>query len=284
MKNIVITGVTSGIGYGALQEFIKQGYRVFGSVRNKEDADRLAKEFGSTFIPLLCDITDHKTVYEAAATVKNILKNEGLDGLINNAGAAEGGPLMHMPIDVFQKHLDVLVTGHLATCQAFLPLLGAQDQYPFKPGRIINISSIAGKSGSPFIGAYVAAKHALEGLSKTLQIELQPYGIDVVIISPGLVQTKIWDKIQDETFEKYKGTIYYQPFKNFVNFFKKAMPYEGIELQDFSVRIRKIFETDKPKLHYLMVRNKFKNWTVPETLPRRTVNKMTAKMFGLKVK
>lgn len=284
MKNIVITGVASGIGYGALREFIKQGYRVFGSVRTREDADRLAGEFGSNFVPLICDITKHNTVYDAAAMVRNILKNEGLDGLINNAGAAEGGPLMHMPIDVFQKHLDVLVTGHLVTTQVFLPLLGAQDQYPNKPGRIINISSIAGKSGSPFLGAYVAAKHALEGLSKTLQIELQPYGIDVVVISPGLVQTKIWDKIQDETFEKYKGTIYYEPFRNFVNFFKKAMPREGIELHDFSVRVRKIFETEKPNLNYLLVRNKFKNWTIPETLPRRTVNKMTAKMFGLKAK
>lgn len=284
MKSIVITGVASGIGYGALQEFIKQGYRVFGSVRNRENAESLVRKFGSNFIPLIFDITDYNAIRKAATEVKAILKNESLDGLINNAGAAEGGPLMHMPIDIFQKHLDILVTGHLVTIQAFLPLLGAQDQYPHKPGKIINISSIAGKSGSPFLGAYVAAKHALEGLSKTLRIELQPYGIDVVVISPGLVQTRIWDKVTDDVFEKYRGTIYYEPFKNFVNYFKKVMPKEGIDLDDFSEQLRKIFEMDKPKTSYVLVRNRFKNWTLPEALPERTVNKMMAKMFGMKVK
>lgn len=281
MKNIVITGVSTGIGYGALQEFTSQGYRVFGSVRKQEDADKLRATFGEKFVPLIFDITDHAAVKSAAAFVKEKIKDEGLAGLINSAGATEAGPLMHMPIEVFTRNLEILVTGPLAVTQAFLPLLGAQQGYRNKPGKIINISSIAGKSGSPFLGAYVAAKHALEGLSKTLRIELQAYGIDVVIVSPGLIKTKIWDKVSDEVFEKYRDTIYYKPFKDFVSFFRKAIPQDAFELEDFSRQLRKIFETPSPATSYVLVKNKFKNWTFPQLLPERTVDKMMAKMFGM---
>lgn len=282
MKSIVITGVSTGIGYGAATEFLKHGYQVFGSVRKKEDADKLQLQFGKNFIPLVFDITDHTAIYKAAEQVKANVSGEGLTALISNAGAAEGGPLMHVPIDIFKKHLDILVTGQLVTIQAFLPLLGAQEKYPHKPGRIVVISSISGKMASPFLGAYVASKHALEGIAKTLQIELQIYGIDVIIVGPGLVKTKIWDKMTDDLFEKYRQTHYYDSYKYFVNFFKKAIPKEAIELYDFSRKLRKITESPKPKTRYSIVKNKFKNWTLPRLLTPRLQGKIIAKMFQFK--
>lgn len=282
MKSIVITGVSTGIGYGATVELLNHGYQVFGSVRTKEDADILRQQFGQNFVPLIFDVTDHAAIYKAAEEVKTKLNGTGLTALISNAGAAEGGPLMHQPIDIFQRHLDILVTGQLVTMQAFLPLLGAQEKYPHKPGRIITISSISGKMASPFLGAYVASKHALEGIAKTLQIELQIYGIDVIIVGPGLIKTKIWDKMTDDLFEKYKHTHYYESYKYFVSFFKKAIPAEALELDDFSKRLRKIIEAEKPKTRYSIVKNKFKNWTLPNLLSPRMQGKLIAKMFHFK--
>jgi NAD(P)-dependent dehydrogenase (short-subunit alcohol dehydrogenase family) len=282
MKSIVITGVSTGIGYGATVEFLNSGYQVFGSVRTKEDADKLSQQFGQNFVPMIFDVTDYAAIYKAAEEVKTKIKGTGLTALISNAGAAEGGPLMHLPIDIFQRHLDILVTGQLVTIQAFLPLLGAQENYPHKPGRIMTISSISGAMASPFLGAYVAAKHALEGISKTLQIELQIYGIDVIIVGPGLVKTKIWDKMTDDLFEKYRHTHYYDSYKYFVSFFKKAIPNEALELDDFSKTIRQIIESQKPKTRYSLVKNKFKNWTLPRLLSQRTQAKVMAKMFQFK--
>ncbi len=281
MKNILITGVSTGIGYGAAKEFINNGYRVLGSVRKQKDAERLQEEFGERFFPLIFDVTDHKAIQESVKIVEDKIGNEGLAGLINNAGETAGGPLMHVPLDLFRYNLDVLVTGQLAVTQAFLPLLGAKKNAPFPPGKILNISSISGEMASPFMGAYVAAKHALEGLSKTLRIELQLYGIDVIVIAPGMIKTPIWDKASGRDIEKIKDTDYYHPVKRFLNHFAKLLPTEGYELDAFCVRLREIFETKKPKTRYAVVRNRFKNYTIPKMLPDRMIVKFFAKMMGV---
>jgi len=103
MKNIVVTGCSTGIGYGISKELVLKRYRVFGSVRKQEDADRLKKEFGNNFEPLLFDITDHKSIKEEAHRVKEYIGEDNLAGLINNAGATEGGPLMHISPDLLKN-------------------------------------------------------------------------------------------------------------------------------------------------------------------------------------
>jgi NAD(P)-dependent dehydrogenase (short-subunit alcohol dehydrogenase family) len=282
MKSVVITGVSTGLGYGATNEFIKKGYHVFGSVRKQEDADKLIKEFGGSFTPLIFDITDHTAIASAARLVKEQLANNGLAGLINNAGAVDGSPLMHMPIESFRKHFEVLLIGQLAVIQQFLPLLGAQKQYPYKPGRIINITSVNGKIAVPFLGGYVAAKHAFDGLSDTLRIELQIYGIDVIIVAPGMIKTAIWGKVPEDIAETYRDTDYYIPGKNFNNYIKNAVPDNALELDDFSRRLIKIFELKRPKTRYIISRKKFKEWTLPRMLPVRLYDKFFVKLIGLR--
>jgi NAD(P)-dependent dehydrogenase (short-subunit alcohol dehydrogenase family) len=281
MKTIVITGVSTGIGYGTTKGFIQKGYQVFGSVRKQEDADRLKKEFGENFTPLIFDITDHTAIADAAKMVKEKIGVKGLNGLINNAGTTHGAPLMHMSIEDFRNNLEVLLVGQLAVIQAFLPLLGAQKDYPHKPGRIINITSINGKIAAPFLAGYVAAKHAMEGLSKTLRIELQLFGIDVIIVGPGVVKTAIWGKQTDDILEKYSGTDYYLPGKAFNDFVKKSID-GGLEIEEFSRKLIKIFELKHPKTRYAIVKNKFMNWTFPRMMPARISDKFFAKLVGLK--
>jgi NAD(P)-dependent dehydrogenase (short-subunit alcohol dehydrogenase family) len=281
MLPIVITGVSTGIGYGATKILIHKGYHVFGSVRKQEDADRLKNEFGDNFTPLIFDVTDHVAIASAATLVKEKIGNQGLSGLINNAGAAHGAPLMHMPIEDFRKHLEVLLVGHLAVIQAFLPLLGAEKNYSNKPGRIINITSVNGRIPVPFLGGYVSSKHAMEGLSHTLRTELQIYGIDVIIVAPGQIKTAIWGKQTDEMVENFRNTDFYLPGKAFNDYIKKTVPDNAMELEKFSQKLVQIFELKKPKTRYTIAKNKFKNWTIPRLIPNRISDKFFAKLIGL---
>jgi short-subunit dehydrogenase len=276
-KNILITGVSTGIGYGTAKAFISRNYKVFGSVRRKEDADKLSKEFGSNFIPLIFDVTDRNAISDAVKKTGLEIKNEGLGCLVNNAGIAFGGPLMHQKIEEIQKQFEVNVLGLLAVTQAFLPLLGAKEDQETLPGRIINISSVGGKIAMPFIGAYNGTKFAVEGISAALRRELLLYGIDVIIVGPGAVSTPIWDKSGNA--DVYKDTRYYKSLVNFAKYFIEEGK-KGFSADAIGQDIVRIFETKKPKTRYALVPHKFRSWTMPQILPDRSLDKLIGKQLG----
>lgn len=283
MKSVLITGVSTGIGYGATIQFLKKGYRVFGSVRKKEDADRLRKEFGQYFEALIFDITDQDSIKASVARVKKIIGDDNLTGLINNAGATEGAPLMHMPLDLLRQNLEVLVVGQLAVSQAFLPLLGARKDNEKEPGRILMISSTSGKSGFPFVGPYATAKHALEGLSKSLRGELTMYGIDVIVVGPGNIKTAIWGKNKAETIEQYRETDYYEPLKNMHKYMQDLVPRDSLDLDVFSRKLVRIFEKKNPGTRYTVVNKPLNNWIIVNLIPEKIKNRVVAKIMGLKL-
>ena len=208
MKSVVITGTSTGIGWGSAKVLIAAGFRVFGSVRKQADADRLVQEFGTNFVPLIFDVTDEKAVQAAAAKVRTALGGETLFGLVNNAGVAIAGPLLHLPIADFRQQIDINLTGVVITTQAFAPLLGADTSLKGKPGRIVNISSVGGRNGTPFMAPYNASKFALEGLSESLRRELLLFGVDVIIIGPGAIATPIWSKAEQVDVTPYRSTPY----------------------------------------------------------------------------
>lgn len=280
MNHIVITGVSSGIGYGAAKEFASHGYHVFGSTRREQDAQRLKAEIGTNFTPLLFDITDRAAVDYAARQVAEIVGKNGLAGLINNAGIATSGPLMHQPLDEIRFQFEVNVIAQIGVIQAFLPLLGAQKSRDRKPGRIINISSVGGKLAAPFIGAYVGSKHAIEGISDSLRRELQLYGIDVIIIGPGAVNTPIWDKESAQDVDRYSHTDYAESVRAFQKYFVEQGK-SGYPPEVLGKFIRKVFETKKPKTRYAILQNSFTNWTIPRFLPARWVDKIIGRNIGL---
>ena len=273
MKSIVVTGASSGIGYGAAGEFVRSGYRVFGSVRKPEDAARLEKELGSDFVPLVFDVTDREAVDRGAEKVGEALGGSGLDGLINNAGTAIGGPLWHQPLDDVRMQFEVNVVGLVSVTQAFLPLLEE------KPGRIVNISSVGGRIAAPFIGAYAGTKHAVEGISDSLRRELLPYGIDVIVVRPGAVRTEIWDK-GAESAGLFAGTDYADALESFGRY-TRGLAEDGFSPEEFGVRIKKVFEADRPKARYAIVPGRFANWTVPAFLPDRLLDRLIARNAGL---
>ena len=177
MQSVVITGASTGIGHACAKYLLDKGYRVFGSVRKQDDADRLRGAFGANFTPLLFDVTDEAAVLAAAREVRAALNGETLAGLVNNAGIAVTGPVLELPVDQFRRQMDVNVTGPVISTQAFGPLLGADPSLKGPKGRIVMISSVAGKNGNPLTAPYCASKHAVEGLSESLRRELMLFGI-----------------------------------------------------------------------------------------------------------
>ena len=208
MRSVVITGASTGIGWATARLLLDRGFRVFGSVRKQADADRLRSEFGVNFIPLLFDVTDEAAVLAAAREVRTALGGETLAGLVNNAGIAVAGPLLGLSADEFRRQLDVNVMGPVIATQAFAPLLGADPALTGPRGRIVMISSVAGKNGNPLTPAYAASKHAIEGLSESLRREMMLFGIDVIIVAPGAVKTPIWGKADEVDVSRYQNSPY----------------------------------------------------------------------------
>ena len=274
--NVIITGVSTGIGYGACRSFIQRGYRVFGSVRKEEDAQRLSKEFGADYIPLLFDVTDYEAVERASDVVSKHLNGESIDVLVNNSGIAIGGILQYQEMEEIERHFKVNVFGLMKVTKVFLPLLGAVDGFEGKPGRIINISSVAGKFASPFVGAYVGSKHAVEGLSQSLRRELLLYGVDVIVVGPGAVKTPIWDK--GIKMEKYKETAYGRTLGRFAKAAKKGGE-EGLTIEYLGESIVDIAEKRKPKVRYAFVPKAISNWHIPRLLPHRLIDRFIKKQL-----
>jgi NAD(P)-dependent dehydrogenase (short-subunit alcohol dehydrogenase family) len=279
-QSVVVTGVSTGIGWGITKVLLGKGFRVFGSVRKEADADRLQREFGSGFSPLIMDVTDSDAVDGAAVRVSSQLGSGTLAGLVNNAGVAVPGPLLYLPLEAFRRQLEVNLIAPLSVTQAFAPLLGTDRKRKGPAGRVINISSVGGKIGMPFLGAYVASKFGLEGMSETLRRELMLFGIDVIVVGPGSVATAIWDKGEAEDMTAYEKTEY----KDILEQFRKYAVAEGrrgLTPERLGQAVYRALTTAHPRTRYAVVPQRFKSWTLPRLLPTRMLDRMIGKQLGL---
>jgi hypothetical protein len=279
MQSVVITGVSTGIGWATAKLLLTRGFRVFGSVRKPADADRLKSEFGADFIPLLFDVTDEAAVLAAAREVRAALGGQTLTGLVNNAGIAVAGPVLELAVDQFRRQMDINVIGPIIATQVFGPLLGSDPSLKGPKGRIVMISSVAGKSGNPLLSAYAASKHAIEGLSESLRREMMLFGIDVVIVAPGAVKTPIWGKAEEVDISAYSNS----PFLPALERLRKFM----LHLGDIGLAPEKIAEviaetltSPHPKVRYQITPDPMRH-LITGVLPKRMVDKIIAKRLGL---
>ena len=280
--NVVVTGVSSGIGYAIAKELVSHDIKVFVSVRNEKDALRVANDLGALFTPLIFDITDEIAVRKAAQQVKDRLQGQKLSCLINNAGVVVVGSLIETPLHEFRHQLEVNVIGQILVTQAFVPLLGADKALKGDPGKIINISSVAGKLFRPFLGPYSISKHGLEAFSDTLRFELMLYGIDVIVIGPGMVNTEIWHKNEDQVSdEKLQQSVYAKPMIKFRNYIYKAVAKSSVPAKKVGELAYHILINSHPKTRYTIVPNRFFDWILPNILPKRFVNNKIAKALGI---
>ena len=279
MKSVVITGASTGIGWATARLLIDRGFRVFGSVRKPADADRLSGEFGANFTPLLFDVTDEAAVKAAAATVRAALGGETLAGLVNNAGVAVAGPLLELPVEQFRTQLDINVLGPVITTQAFAPLLGADPTLRGPKGRIVMISSVAGKSGNPLSSPYVASKHAIEGLSESLRREMMLFGIDVIIVAPGAVKTPIWGKAEQVDVSGYRNSPFFPALEK-VRKFMLQLGESGLPAEMIAERIAEALTSASPKVRYQITPDPMRH-LIAAMLPKRMVDRIIAKRLGL---
>ena len=197
-KVILITGASSGIGFDAAVSLARQGHRVYAAARRVERMEPL-KALG--VVPLRMDVTDEASL---EAGVRTVLEAEGrIDALVNNAGYGYFGAIENVPLEEARRQLEVNVFGLARLCQLVIPSMREQGS-----GRIVNISSVAGKTVLYFGGWYHVSKFSVEALSDALRMELKPFGIDVSMIEPGGIKTNWGIIAADHLAESSKGTPY----------------------------------------------------------------------------
>jgi NAD(P)-dependent dehydrogenase (short-subunit alcohol dehydrogenase family) len=279
MRSVVITGASTGIGWATARVLLERGFRVFGSVRKPADADRLKAEFGANFIPLQFDVTDEAAVLAAAREVRTVLAGETLAGLVNNAGIAVAGPVLEVSADEFRRQMEVNFIGPIIATQAFGPLLGSDPSLKGPRGKIVMMSSVAGKNGNPLSSAYSASKHAIEGLSESLRREMMLFGIDVIIIAPGAVKTPIWSKADEVDISAYKNSPYF-PAMERIRKFLLHLGEIGLPPERIAARIADVLASANPRVRYEITPDPMRH-LITAILPKRMVDRIIAKRLGL---
>jgi hypothetical protein len=209
-----------------------------------------------------------------------MLGGETLFGLVNNAGIAVAGPVLELSIDQFRHQMDVNVIGAIIATQAFGPLLGADPALKGPRGRIVMMSSVAGRFGNPLLAAYSASKHAIEGLSEGLRREMMLFGIDVIVIAPGAVKTPIWGKAEEVDISPYRNS----PFFPALQRIRKVMldlAANGLPPEKVAEAVIEALTSAHPRVRYLLTPDPVRHW-VTSLLPKRLVDKIIARSLGLR--
>lgn len=199
-KRVLVTGASSGIGYDTAKALAAAGYEVFAAARRVELMEPL-REFGVT--PVHLDVTSEDSIAACLAIVGQV------DVLVNNAGYGYFGAIENVPLDDARRQLEVNLFGLAALCRAVLPGMRSRGK-----GRIINVSSVAGRGVLYFGGWYHVSKYAVEAFSDALRMEMKPFGVDVVLVEPGGIHTD-WGVIAaDHLHDSSIGTPYEEPALN----------------------------------------------------------------------
>ena len=239
-KVILITGASSGMGKRTAEDLIKAGHIVYCVARSVDKMQDLSQLGGHI---MKMDVTDEENI---DTVVKQIIEEQGrIDVLWNNAGYGLYGPVEELPMERVQQQFEVNVYGVARLTQKVLPYMREK-----RDGLIINTSSMGGKIYTPLGAWYHASKHAIEGYSDCLRIELKAFNIKVVVLEPGVIDTGFNQGVRDNfSFESKNG-----PYKEVVNAYIKAMdnpPMKGSNPKVISKTVQKIINTRKPKTRYV---------------------------------
>ena len=245
MKRILITGASSGIGAATALHLDRAGMEVFAALRDPDDGDALAGA-SDRLRRIALDVTDPGSIDEAIAAVGD----DGLDGVVNNAGIGVAGPLEVLAPVELRRQLDVNVVGQVAVTQAALPLLRKRG------GRVVFVGSVGGRLASQFAGAYHASKFAMEAIADVWRQELEPEAIDVILVEPSAISTPIWDKAierieglladADPRVERYRGRL-----RDFQESLRSADEH-GKEPDDVAETIEQALTEDGPDTRYVV--------------------------------
>lgn len=267
-RTLVITGASTGIGAACALAFDREGWTVFAGVRRAEDGYRLAAAASSRLSWLIMDVTNALQIAAARDTIEAACGDRGLDALVNNAGIVVAAPVEFVPLEAFRRQFEVNVFGLVAVTQSFLPLLRKAR------GRIVNIGSIAGRITTPLLSPYCASKHAVEAVTDALRLELDPWGIRVSVIEPGVVATPIWDKGTAEMRERLdsmppEAIQLYDPLIRAITSVVKHAPRRAVQPEAVVDAVRHALESRRPRPRYVVGRDAKIRLFLQSLLPRR---------------
>lgn len=213
MKTVLITGCSSGIGRALCEKYLAKGFHVYASARNIRSLEDLAEN--PKLEKLTLDVNNAGSIRNAIAHIKQ--DHNRLDVLINNAGYAAMGPLVDMPIEDLRAQFETNVFAPMELTKACLPLLMSQQmtkEETIGNAQVVNIGSVSGITTTPFSGAYCATKAALHSLSDAQRMELAPFGIDVITVQPGAIQSKFGDNSLTNVLQRITPDSLYAPLKD----------------------------------------------------------------------
>lgn len=278
-KVAIITGSSSGFGLLTTLELAKKDYLVIATMRNLEKQANLLSQ--ATQLNLLHNITVQQldiTAQNSIHTFQLFLKEiNRVDLLINNAGYANGGFVEEIPVEEYRKQFETNLFGAISITQLVLPYMREQQS-----GKIINISSISGQVGFPGLSPYVSSKHALEGWSESLRLEVKPFGIDVALVEPGSYNTNIWEVGKQLATNQSDTT---SPYKEYMDKIQKHINSGSDTFGnpiDVANKIVEIAESKRTNLRYpigkgvkfMIFAKKILPWRLWEYLVLRSFKKM----------
>ncbi len=240
-KTVLITGATSGIGKSAAMLFLKKGWIVYAGGRNKTALTEL-EQLGA--IPLILDVTKQEEIDNAFAIVEK--NSHKLDVLVNNAGYGQFGPVEEVSAEKALQQFNTNVFGLAEVCKRAIPLMRKN-----KSGRIINVSSIAGRISIPGGGWYAASKHAVEALSDAMRWELKQFGIKVTVIQPGPIKTAFSENVNKNRIPQNPESPYGDITKKLTEIGAKS---PGAPVESVAKKIYKAAVSKKPKNRYIITK------------------------------
>jgi|TARA_B100000315_G_scaffold251541_1_gene286537 NAD(P)-dependent dehydrogenase (short-subunit alcohol dehydrogenase family) len=279
--NVLISGASTGIGRATALHLAARGYQVFAGVRREQDGESLKQEDGSGNIqPVTLDVTNERHIGELKSDLAHRIGEEGLAGLVNNAGIGDGGPMEYMALDRMRSLFEVNVFGPVALTQAFLPLLRVAT------GRIIIVGSIAGKISSPIQGPYCMSKYALESFADSLRQELAAERIHVSLIEPGMIDTPMIAKIGPTAeqllaeFPKEGEERYGDVVRTVLDHFSRISRHASSPQKVVKV-IQHALEANRPKTRYLVGFGATVAYWASVIFPDRWMDRFKARLMGL---
>jgi NAD(P)-dependent dehydrogenase (short-subunit alcohol dehydrogenase family) len=277
---VVVTGASTGIGCATALLLDARGYRVFAGVRKEADARELSKDCSDRFTPVMIDVTDAEQIESARERVAEAMGDQGLAGLVNNAGVGGGGPIEFMPLDELRRTLEVNLIGQVAVTQAFIPLIRRAK------GTIVFMASIGGRVASPFMSPYNTSKFAIEALGESLRHELRPWEIDVAVVEPGSIDTEIWAKGNEQVRElvgelpEDARRLYGRQLGRFAGVLNETAS-RGIPPEKVAEVVHKAIASDNPRHRCLVGTDAKIGARLKGTLPDRTFSKLAARQMKM---
>jgi NAD(P)-dependent dehydrogenase (short-subunit alcohol dehydrogenase family) len=274
----LITGSSSGIGFETSLRLARNGIYTYGTMRNLNKSNEILGYARKDNLPLKVlrlDVTDEESISDAIDKI--ISEKSRIDILVNNAGYSLLGPLEQLHIDEINEEFETNFFGIIKLIQSVLPMMRKQGY-----GRIINISSLAGRIGFPLSSAYVSSKFALEGLVESLRYEVQPYGILVSLIEPGVIKTnfvnnmKIGKNVITSSISNNDNSPYVEIIQKRISAFKPRFE-KGSTASEVADMVLEAVTSVNPKARYLVGENAMKmmkkrNNTTDEEFARLVMN------------